>query len=29
MIELFIEALSDISGILAIMAAVGIWSFLL
>jgi hypothetical protein len=29
MIELFTEAISDISGILAIMAALGIWSFLL
>jgi hypothetical protein len=29
MFELFIDAIKDISGILAIMAAVGIWSFLL
>jgi hypothetical protein len=29
MIELFIDAVKDISGILAVMAAIGIWSFLL
>jgi len=29
MIELFIDAIKDISGILAVMAAIGIWSFLL
>jgi hypothetical protein len=29
MFELFIDAIKDISGILAIMAALGIWSFLL
>jgi hypothetical protein len=29
MFEIFIEAVKEISGILAIMAAIGIWSFLL
>ena len=29
MFELFIDAVKDISGILAVMAAIGIWSFLL
>jgi hypothetical protein len=28
MFELFIDAVKDISGILAVMAAIGIWSFL-
>ena len=29
MFEIFIEAVNEISGILLVMAAIGVWSFLL